>query len=145
MRIYGAVEGGSRNVSRRPWVRHIFLLTTLLYFIGVPGKTQSVGTGAMGCSSMAERRTVNAVVVGSTPTAPVQEIQQAEIAPGAPSLPVVCSILLSYSNRYRFAKTVVLPARSNAITSYGSLLSPISIPGEPVTIPGTAKPVICGF
>ena len=111
----------------------------------VPGGRQSAGNGAMGCSSMAERRTVNAVVVGSTPTAPVQEIQQAEIAPGAPSLPVVCSILLSYSNRYRFAKTVVLPARSNAITSYGSLLSPISIPGEPVTIPGTAKPVICGF
>ena len=41
----------------------------------------------MGCSSMAERRTVNAVVVGSTPTAPVQELQKAEIAPSARSLP----------------------------------------------------------
>ena len=37
----------------------------------------------MGCSSMAERRTVNAVVVGSTPTAPAGIAKGNDGAPSA--------------------------------------------------------------
>src|ERR1035437_7356236 len=46
------------------------------------------------------------------------------------------------SARYRFAKTLVLPALSHAITSYGVL--PFPIPGASTGIPGTASPVIFG-
>src|SRR4051794_36646658 len=42
-------------------------------------------------------------------------------------------------NDYRRAYTLVLPAFVNATTSYASLVPP-SIPGEPVTMPGTASP-----
>ena len=40
----------------------------------------------------------------------------------------------------RLAYTLDFPPRTNAITKYGCLAFPSSIPGEPAGIPGTANP-----
>lgn len=72
-------------------------------------------------------------------------------APAPTRSHVICSLAFGLGFRrgffirdYLCAYTVVLPARSKVRMSYFSLIAP-SMPGDPVGMPGTARPAIAGF